>query len=198
MERPRIQPLGAGSLFLQGLIAVLCAVSAASCAPAKREDLVKEVLKADPEFSTVLEKHRELSSRVETANRELELKRTTIEHNIAQLRKDLAAAAASARAKTAEIKKRIEPDQERLTMALSLSSDELRAKRIQRASLGRSIAQLRKSLTRQDNPGTPQERARQQTQLDEMLKDAARLDGEMTGLKQHVRLLKIKLLLIKL
>jgi len=79
-----------------------------------------------------------------------------------------------------------------------MSSDELRAKRIQRASLGRSVAQLRKSLNRQDNPVTPQERTRDQTQLDEMLKDAARLDGEMTGLKQHVRLLKIKLLLIKL
>jgi len=198
MERPRIRLVGAGSLFLQRLVVVLLAVGAASCAPAKRDDLVKEVLKADPEFSSVLEKHRELNSRIETANRELELKRTTIERNIAQLRKDLAAAAASARAKMAEIKKRIEPDQQRLTMALSLSSDELRAKRIQRASLGRSIAQLRKSLNRQDSPGTPEERTRQQAQLDEMLKDAARLDGEMTGLKQHVRLLKIKLLLIKL
>ena len=198
MEQPRIRLVGAGSLFLQRLVMVLLAVGAASCAPAKRDDLVKEVLKADPEFSSVLEKHRELNSRIETANRELELKRTTIERNIAQLRKDLAAAAASARAKMAEIKKRIEPDQQRLTMALSLSSDELRAKRIQRASLGRSIAQLRKSLNRQDSPGTPEERTRQQAQLDEMLKDAARLDGEMTGLKQHVRLLKIKLLLIKL
>ena len=185
-------------MFLQRLVIVLLAVGAASCAPAKRDDLVKEVLKTDPEFSTVLEKHRELNSRIETANRELELKRTTIERSISQLRKDLAAAAASARAKTAEIKKRIEPDQERLTMALSLSSDELRAKRIQRASLGRSIAQLRKSLNRQDSPDTPQERARQQAQVDEMLKDAARLDSEMVGLKQHVRLLKIKLLLIKL
>jgi hypothetical protein len=177
---------------------ILLAIGAASCAPAKRDDLVKEVLKADPEFSSVLEKHRELNSRMETAKRELELKRTTIERSIAQLRKDLAAAATSTRAKTSEITKRMEPDQQRLTMALSLSSDELRAKRIQRASLGRSIAQLRKSLSRQDSPETPQERTRQQAQLDEMLRDAARLDGEMTGLKQHVRLLKIKLLLIKL
>jgi len=183
---------------MRWLIAILLMLSAASCAPAKREDLVKEVLKVDPEFSAVLEKHRELSSRIETAKRELELKRSTIERSIAQLRKDLAAAATSARAKTSEIKKRMEPDQQRLTMALSMSSEELRAKRIQRASLGRSIARLRKALNNKDAAWTSEERLRQQAQLDEMLKDTARLDGEMTGLKQHVRLLKIKLLLIKL
>ncbi|MBI4003726.1 MAG: hypothetical protein HY353_01775 [Candidatus Omnitrophica bacterium] len=198
MAQPRIRSLGAGLLCLRPLTMILLAAGLASCAPAKRDDLIKEVLKADPEFSAVLEKHRELSSRIETAKRELELKRTTIERNISQLRKDLAAAATSARAKTSEIKKRMEPDQQRLTMALSLSSEELRAKRIQRASLGRSIAQLRKALNRKDAVWTPEERVRQQAQVDEMLKDAARLDGEMTGLKQNVRLLKIKLLLIKL
>jgi len=174
------------------------AVSAVSCAPAKREDLAKEVLKMDPEFSAVLEKHRELTSRIETYERELALKRSTIERSIAQLRRDLASAAATTNAKTAEVKKRMEPDQQRLTLALSMSSEELRAKRIQRASLGRSIAQLKKSLNSKNATWMPEERSRQQAQLDEMLKDVVRLDQEMAGLKQSVRLLKIKLLLIKL
>ena len=198
MKRPRIRRPGAGFLFFRRLAAILLVCSAVSCAPAKREDLAKEVLTTDPEFSAVLEKHRELISRIETYERELTLKRGNVERSIAQLRKDLAAAAASTRAKTAEIKKRIEPDQQRLTLALSMSSEELRAKRIQRASLGRSIAQLKKSLNAKDASWTPEERARQQAQLYEMLKDVARLDQEMEGLKQHVRLLKIKLLLIKL
>jgi hypothetical protein len=183
---------------MRRLIAILLVVGMASCAPANREDLVKEVLKADPEFSSVLEKQRELTSRIQTYERELALKRSTIERSIAQLRKDLATAAASTRAKTAEVKKRMEPDRQRLTLALSMSSEELRAKRIQRAGLGRSIAQLRKALNSKDAAWTEQERARQQAQLDEMLQDAARLDQEMAGLKQNVRLLKIKLLLIKL
>jgi len=198
MEQPRIHVLGTGLWCLRRLAMILLAAGLASCAPANRDDLIKEVLKADPEFSTVLEKHRELSSRIETAKRELELKRGTIERSIAQLRKDLSAAAASTNTKTSEIKSRMGSDIQRLTMALSMSSDELRAKRIQRASLGRSIAQLRKALNNKDAAWTPEERARQQAQLDEMLKDTARLDGEMIGLKQHVRLLKIKLLLIKL
>lgn len=198
MKQPRIHVLGAGLLCLRWLAMILLVAGLANCAPANRDDLVKEVFKADPEFSTVLEKHRELNSRMETAKRELELKRTTIERSIAQLRKDLSAAAASTNTKTSEIKSRMEPDIQRLTMALSMSSDELRAKRIQRASLGRSIAQLRKALNNKDAVWTPEERVRQQAQLDEMLKDTARLDGEMTGLKQNVRLLKIKLLLIKL
>lgn len=198
MKRPRIRRLGAGSLSLWWLSAIALAMGFASCAPAKREELANEVLKMDPEFSSVLEKHRELTSRMETFERELALKRSTIERNIAQLRKELAAAAASTRLKTAEVKKRMEPDQQRLTLALSMSSEELRTKRIQRASLGRSMSQLKKALNSKDAVWTPEERARQQAQLDEMLKDVARLDQEMGGLKQNVRLLKIKLLLIKL
>ena len=198
MVRPRIRRQGAGFLSWRRLAVVVLVLGTVSCAPAKRDDLAKEVLKADPEFSSVLEKHRELISSIETYERELALKRGNVERGIAQLRKDLAAAAASTNAKTAEVKKRMEPDQQRLTLALSMSSEELRAKRIQRASLGRSIAQLKKSLTSKDAAWTPDERTRQQAQLDETLKDVARLDQEMAGLKQHVRLLKIKLLLIKL
>ena len=197
-QGPRIQQLGAGLSLMRRLIVILLVLGTASCAPANREELTKEVLKMDPEFSAVLEKHRELTSRIETYERELALKRSTIEKSIAQLRKDLAAAAASTSAKTAEVKKRMEPDRQRLTLALSMSSEELRAKRIQRASLGRSIAQLRKALNNKDATWTEQERARQQGQIDEMLQDAARLDKEMDGLKQNARLLKIKLLLIKL
>lgn len=198
MERPRIRRLGSGSLSLWRPVMIVLVLGSAGCAPVKREDLAKEVLKADPEFSSVLEKHRELTSRMETFERELALKRSTIERNIAQLRKELSAAAASARLKTDEVKKRMEPDQQRLTLALSMSSEELRAKRIQRASLGRSMSQLKKTLEAKDAVWTPEERTRQQAQLDEMLKDVARLDHEMAGLTQHVRLLKIKLLLIKL
>ena len=198
MERLRIRRLGAGSFFLWPSVAIVLVLGSVSCAPAKREDLANEVLKVDPEFSSVLEKRRELASRMETFDRELALKRSTIERSIAQSRKELAAAAANTRLKTAEVKKRMEPDQQRLTLALSMSSEELRAKRIQRASLGRSMSQLKKALNSKDAVWTPEERARQQAQLDEMLKDVARLDQEMGGLKQNVRLLKIKLLLIKL
>ena len=197
-ERPRIQSLGAGLSLMRWLVVIVLVLGTASCAPANREELTKEVLKVDPEFSAVLEKHRELTSRIETYERELALKRSTIERGIAQLRKDLATATASTRAKTTEVKKRMEPDQQRLTLALSMSSEELRAKRIQRASLGRSMAQLRKALNSKDAAWTQQERTHQQTQLDEMLQDAVRLDKEMAGLKQNARLLKIKLLLIKL
>ncbi len=182
----------------QTVLIVLLLFGMAGCAPANREELAKQVLAIDPEFNAVLEKYRDLSSRIETYQRELALKRSTTERAIAQMRKDLAVTAASVRAKTAEVKKRMEPDQKRLQLALSMSSEELQAKRLQRASLGRSIAQLKKALTSKDATWTDQERARQQAQLDEMLRDTARFDKEMQVLKEHLRILKIKLLLIKL
>ena len=169
------------------------------CAPpVKREQLIQEVLKADPAFAQVLDKHREIQNRIETYERELALKRSTVEHTIAQLRKDLAAAVSNVRQKTAEAKKRMEPDRARLDLALSMAGEELQAKRVQRASLARSIAHIQKSLKDPQSGWSEQERARQEAQIREMLADAHRLDQEMVSMKEHLRLLKIKLLLIKL
>ncbi|MBI2103980.1 MAG: hypothetical protein HYT90_00160 [Candidatus Omnitrophica bacterium] len=180
------------------ILLALLAAGPGGCAPADRDQLAREVVAADPAFASVLDKHRELANRMETYRQELALKRKTVEDTIALLRKDLAAAAASVRSKTLEAKNRLQPERERLALSLSLAAEELRAKRAQRASLGRSIAQLGKSLGQQDVVLTPQERSRQQAQLDEMARDAARLDQELAAMREHVRLLKLKLLLIKL
>lgn len=180
-----------GALLLVGLGVI-------GCAPANRDELVNEVLKADPAFASVLDKHRELANRVDTYEQEFALKRKTVDETIAQMRKDLAAAAATVRAKTLEATKRLQPEREKLELSLSLAGEELRAKQAQRASLGRSIAQLRKSLSNKDAVLSPDERSRQTTQTDELARDAARLDHEIAALKEHARLLKLKLLLIRL
>ena len=165
--------------------------------PANREDLVKEVLKADPDFTAPLEKHDDYARRIKVHEQELEVTRTTIERKIAQLRKDLTTAVSSTDAKIADVKKKMEPDRQRLQLALSEAAQELSAKRIQRASLGRSIAELRKATRNPNVQWTAKERMRQDEKIEEMTRDAARLDQEMAALKAHVRLLKIKLLLIK-
>jgi len=171
----------------------------AGCSPpAKREDLIHEVLKEDQSFSPVLDKYREVVNRIQTYQRELALKRSTIEHSIAQLRKDLASTVASVNQKTEEAKKRMDPDRARIQLALSMANEQLRATQLQRASLGRSIAQLKKSLKSNETGWSQQERARQETQLGDMLRETVRLDQEIASMKEHVRLLKIKLLLIKL
>ncbi len=167
------------------------------CSPINREQLTKEVLKADPEFADVLDKHRELSSRVETLKQELALKRTTINQKVEQLRKDLASASTSYRAKTREVLHRMEPDRQRLQIALTEASNELRVKREQRAGVGREIARVRKGL-KSASTLSPKEQAAREAQLNELVRDADRLDQEMAGMKGYLRLLKVKLLLIKL
>ena len=171
---------------------------AAGCAPVNRDELAKEALAADPSFASVLEKHRELASRTETYERELTLKRSTVEQTIKQMRQDLAASAEAVRAKSAETKARMDPDRRRLTDSLDAAGKELRAKEAQRAAIGRAISQLRKSLKSSSEAWTAEERARQDAHVEEMLRDAARIDYELAAIKAHVRLLKIKLLLIKL
>jgi hypothetical protein len=182
----------------RSLVAILLLVWGLGCAPVHRDDLVKEVLAADPSFNATLDKHQELSSRIETFERELALKRSTTEQQITALRKDLTAAAARVRAKKTQTKELMEPDRERLRLALSMAGEELRATQAQRASMGRSIAQLRKSLKQDEGSWAAEERAARRANLEDMLHDAQRLDQEMAALKEHVRLLKIKLLLIKL
>ncbi len=171
-------------------ILLLAAGSMAGCAPpVNREQLTKEVVSKDPDFGAVLEKHRELSNRIQTYQRELEVRRSTVEKNIAPLRKGLAGAPAAVRVKIDEVKARMEPDRKQLELALATAGAELKAKRAQRASLGNQISQLKKSMQASA--------AGQDTRLNDMLHEAGRLDQEMASLKEHVRLLKIKLLLIK-
>ena len=179
-------------------IAVLLAFSLGSCAPANRDQLAKEVIAKDPEFAAVLEKRRQLVSRIQTFEKELALKRSTVDKTIAQLRKDLAAANANVRQKTVETKRRMDPDRERLDLALSMAGQELRTKRQQRANLGRQIAQLKKAAKGAQGTWTREDMERHDERITEMLADAERLDAEMAGLKEHSRLLKLKLLLIKL
>ena len=179
--------------------AIIALLVVAGCAkPVDREELTTQVLQADPEFSSVLAKHRELINRIETHGQELALKRSSIEHGIQQLRQELAQAAASVKEKTAELKKRIDPDRERLQLALTMSTEELRAKQLQRAGLGRSVTKLRKAAKNADANWTSKERSQQEREVDDRQRDMARLDQEMTAIKEHIRLLKIKLLLIKL
>ena len=177
---------------------ILGLVWAPGCAPINREELTKQVLAADPSFEDVLDRHRELANRIVTYQRELALKRSTVEQQIDQLRKELAADNATVRSKIEETKKRIEPDRTPLELSLSVAGEQLRTKRIERASLGRSIAQVRRTLKRQDASLTELEGANQQLQLDQLLRDAARVDQELATLHEHVRLLKTKLLLLKL
>jgi hypothetical protein len=162
-----------------------------------REQLAKEVLRQDPEFRGVLDRHRALVNRIETYQRELALKRATIEQNITQMRKELAASAANVQTRVAEVRKQMDPERQRLELALSTAAEELRVKRFQRASLGRSIARLRKTPKSAAGAFSDSEQARQQAQLTDMLADAKRLDHEIEALKAHMRLLKVKILLIQ-
>lgn len=200
MLTPRTRAFGAGCSCLARLsVVLLCAAGPAGCGlPANREQLVKEVLKADPAFGEVMEKHRELSNRLETHQKELALKRSTVKQTIAKMRKDLAAAAASIRARSAETRQKMDPDRKRLRLTVSMAGEELQARRVQRASLGRSITKLRKAIESKDAAWTEKERAQQQAQMEEMAREVQRLDHEMAALKEHLRLLKIKLVLIKL
>ena len=180
------------------MVSVVLVVSLAGCAPANRDQLVKEVLRADPEFSAVLDKHQQLQNRLTTHERELALARDNIEQKIKQLRRDLAIATANARAKSADVKSRIEPDRERLRLDLAMAGEELKAKRAQRAALGGKIAELRKALKSSGENWGAKERAAREAEINDMLRDTKRLDQELATMKEHVRLLKIKLVLIKL
>ena len=166
--------------------------------PANREQLVQQVLKADPSFATVLDRHRELANKIDTYQRELSLKRSTVQRSIEQLKKDLAVATATVAGRVIETRKRLAPEEERLKLALSMADEELRAKRMQRASLGRSLSQLKKAVKNAGSAWSGDELARQQSHIDELLDDIARIDQEMATIKDHIRLLKMKLLLIKL
>ena len=179
-------------IVISGLLIALVV----GCAPTNRDELIKEALAKDPSFKAVLDKRKALDNRIETYEQELELKRTTVDRTIKQLRRDLTESVATVHKKIQHAKSQMEPDRGRMNLALSKAGEELKVKRAHRASIGRQMSQLRKSLKAEGM--TDADRTRQQQQLDELSADAARVDTELKALQEHVRLLKIKLLLLKL
>ncbi len=63
-------------------VGITLLVGAGCGPPASREELTKQVLKVDSEFTSVLDKHRELSNRIETYERELALKRSHHDYSL--------------------------------------------------------------------------------------------------------------------
>ena len=180
-------------------IALILLVSFAGCGPPPdRAKQVSEVTKADPDFKRVLERRDEYASRIETAEREFALKRQTVERAIERLRQELVDGEITLKKKKAQLERSLDPDRKRLELDKSMAADELRAKREQRANVGRSIAKLRKALKDTTGVWSPEEQRRQGAHLKDMLGDATRLDQEMVGINAHIRLLKLKLSLLRL
>jgi chromosome segregation ATPase len=183
-------PRGWAACLAAGFLTAGCVV------PINRDAVSKEVLDADPSFHSVLEKHRDLKRRIETLQRELSLKRSTVNQTIEQLREDLKASVAAVRAKTRETRAKIDPDRQRLAHALREGAAELKSKQLERAVVGRAMSQLKKSQRAGESAaGAPRDAQRD---LESMAADAERLDHELAALREHIRLLKLKLLLTKL
>ena len=183
------------------MLAACCLLVAAfctGCGEGQSQAFRQEALRADPQFAEVLEKRDQLAGRITLLQRELAVKKSQVEGQIAQLRQELTHAHRQADQKIQQLKAQLSADQERVALAFSMAGEELKAKQSQRASLGRSISQLRKALQGPHQQWTQVDRARMDRDLAELLREATRLDGELTGLRAHVRLLKIKRSLLRL
>jgi len=172
---------------------------AAGCGPpANPERLREEVLKADPTFSEVLQKRDEQANRIKLLEREFDLKRTQAHDQIAKLQKELQDARAQVDQKILRSKALMKPDIDRLELAISMATEERQAKRNQRASVGRSISRLRKALSQDTPQFAAAERARMEQELSDLVAETQRVDYEITALNEHLRLLKIKRVLLRL
>ncbi len=185
-----------GRVFSLGLIVL---VAGAGCGPpVNLEKLRDEVLKADPGFREALAKRDEQANRIALLQRELDLKRNQVERQIVQLRNELKATTVQVNEKMQKIRLLLKPDQDRVTLITNMAIQERRAKQAQRTSLVKSMAQLRKSLAHTNPPWPEEERAKMERDVQDLAKETERLNRELEGLAEHLRLLKTKRLLLHL
>lgn len=173
-------------------------VGLAVCGCENPQTLRQEVLRADPQFADVLQKRDQLADRITLLQREFAVKKGQIEGRIAQLRQELEQSHRQVDQKVRQFTSQLNTDQERIALALAMAGEELKLKQSQRASVGRSISQLRKSLQDSTHQWTPTDRARMDRELAEWLRETQRLDAELAGLRSHLRLLKHKRTLLRL
>lgn len=180
-----------------GVALASCWILGCGC-PSNLEGVRQEALKADPRFADALAHRDELAERIALMERELALKKSQIDQQIVKLRKEFGDTRQQVQQKIQHTKLLLKPEHDRLAFALSMATEELKAKRYQRASLGRAISRLRKTLNDRSAQWTPSERSRMDKERDEAMQEAQRLDHEINALTQHLQLLKRKRLLLRL
>lgn len=146
---------------------------------------------ADPAFKAPLMKRDAVADRLVVLKRELALKRQEAENQISKIRQDLKGATDRVNQKIEREKSLLAPDLKELTLASDMASEEMRRKRQQRASLGRSVSRLRKDL-KQNKDASSEDRAQRERELAELVEEAKRIDQELAALSAHIRLLKMK------
>ena len=173
-------------------------LGSAGCGPPTSPKVLRdEILAADPEFKSSLMERDEIAERISVFKRELDLKRQETEGRIAKMRQDLKATTDRVNQKIEREKSLPDPEFKNLELASGMASEELRAKRQQRVSLGRSISRLRKALKQNSPQWTAQERAQRDRELSELITEAARVDQELAALSAHIRLLKMKRMVLR-
>jgi chromosome segregation ATPase len=177
----------------------LILIASLGCSNLKDLQVSKEkVLKSDPGFLKVLQKKNEVANKISQMEKEILLKQSQIDRQISQLKKEAAEARVQVNLKINQAKALLDPELQRIDLALSLANEELRSKLGQRASLKRSIQRLKKALKVTSQNWSDAQRKQTQKDMDEFIQEANRLDAEISSLKSHIALLKNKKDLLKL
>ena len=179
------------------MVAIAWPASGCSQRPMNAEAMRGEVLRADPEFVRVLERRDDLASRVKVLENELALRRGQVERQIDQLRRGLRETTEQVNHNIDGIKALLNPIAEDVDRDLTTATAELKARREQRASFGRSVSGLRKSIKQHAIQWTPPERSEKDNELAEMLDEIRRLDHEIAGMEAHLRILHMKRQLLR-
>ena len=180
------------------MVVVLASAGGCGWKPADRHTIRMEVLKADPTFSGALETHDNVANRIDVLERELALKRTQVERHVAQLRNELRTATTKVERDSAGLRTLLNPVIESVELVFAMGVEELKTKRSQRASLGRSISRLRKTMKDARGQWSTSQRERMEHELAELQRETQRVDQELAALNEHLRLLKKKRLLLRL
>ncbi len=195
----RVRAMGWPSSWLAALLAVVtfAAVSGCNRRGVDLQAIRREVLAADPEFGEHLERRDELANRVQVLQRELSVKQSQVDRQISQLRDGLRHTTDEVNHNVQSLRGQMSPVTARIDAEMSRGGEELKALRLQRATVGRTMSQLRKSL-KAPAELTETERVRMDRELGEILEETNRLDLEIAAVNQHIRLLRNKRLLLRI
>ena len=176
----------------------LAVVLAGCSGSAGREQHTKEVIAVDPTFSAVLDRHRRLLNRLEAYDREFGLKRLMVERTISQLRQDLAATKRDITQRKAQLKSEMDPVRAGLMQDMAEARAEIAGLGLQRSTIGGWISKIKKAMLDAHGAWPAEEHAHQQAELEQMLQTAHRMESEIEVLKNHIRILELKIELIRL
>lgn len=169
-----------------------------ACAPKITEEDIKKVENFDPQFKTVLNKKRELELKVSSLENQMAAEKADTEAKISALRSEFQNKKAGLQAQIIEVKAQLEPDKEAIKDKIEELNQELKPLQEKLANIEGMVKDTQSLIEKSKNTNIAlHDKGKWDTQIKTLDAEKSKVQKEINGLKDNLRFYELELRILK-